>query len=117
MSGDSPLNPVDVENAINELRNRIANGIRVVSERYQAMRDSKRALDVEYAKAYEAGTGSIKDREYRATIETEELRAAYDRADVAFNYAKAQARALEKELTAYQAILNSIRTMYGSVRS
>jgi hypothetical protein len=117
VSGDSPLNPVDVENAIAEIRNRIANGVEVVSQRYEADLDAKRALDVGFAKAYEAATGSIKDREYSATIETEELRAAYDRAHVAFKYAEKRAQALVNELSACQAILNSIRTMYGSVRS
>lgn len=114
---DSPLNPVDVEKAIERVKNRIANGVSVVSKADQERRDKKRAFDVGYAMAYEAAQGSIKDREYRATIETEPPRAEYDRAEVAFKYAEETAKALTKELSAYQAILNSIRTMYGAVKA
>ena len=70
MTDNTPLNPVQVEEHIRELVNRIAKGIQVCSKRYAEFLDADRAFDREYAQAYLAAEGSIKDKEQKARLET-----------------------------------------------
>lgn len=113
---DSPLNPVDVERKIEEVKNRIANGVKVVTLAERESKAKKRDFDLAYAKAYGLAEGSIQDRKYKAEIETMPLREISDDADVAYRHAERTAKALEKELFAWQSILTNIRTMYGAVK-
>lgn len=47
-----PINFVQIEHAIRETSNRIARGVRICSERYQAFQTAERAYDAAYARAY-----------------------------------------------------------------
>jgi hypothetical protein len=109
---DSPLNPVDVEKAIAEIRNRIANGVRIVTEAEKEAKRLRRDFDLAFAHAYKAAEGSIPDRKYQAQIDTIELREAAEDAEIAFNYAERTAWALKDELSALQSIGASVRAMY-----
>lgn len=71
------------------------------------------AFDRAYAAAYLAGEGSIKDREYQATLETVELRQVRDIAEVKLKHADRLGKALEGQLRAMQSIGASVRAMYG----
>lgn len=110
---DQPLNPGQIETAIRELVNRIAKGITVCSRRYSEFLESDRHFDREYAGAYLAAEGSIKDKEMQAKIETMPAREERDIAEAAYRHADRLAKALELELRAYQSIGASIRAMYG----
>lgn len=108
----TPLNPVQIESAIRELVNRIAKGIQVCSTRYTAFLEADRHFDREYAGAYLAAEGSIKDKEMTAKLETMPAREERDIAEAAYKHADRLAKALELELRAYQSIGASIRSMY-----
>ena len=45
------------------------------------------------------------------------VREAAENAEIAFRHAERTAKALEKELIAWQSIASSIRTMYGAARA
>ena len=107
-------NPVAVEQKIEETKNRIAAGVRVVTNAEREARAKKRAFDLAYAYAYKKADGSIKDREYEADIQTMPHREEADNAEIAYKHAVRTADSLEKELFAWQAILKSVVAMYGA---
>jgi hypothetical protein len=111
------LNPVDAERKIQELSERIAKGVGVVTSAERDMRMKKRAFDLAYAHAYKRAEGSIKDREYEADIKTMDKREEADNAEIAFKHAERTAKALEKELVAWQSVNSNLRVMFGAVRA
>jgi hypothetical protein len=110
-------NPVDIEQRIEDISNRIAAGVRVVTSAERDARTKKRAFDLAYAHAYKRAEGSIKEREYTADIQTMDKREESDNAEIAFKHAERTAKALEKELLAWQSINSNVRAMYGAVRA
>lgn len=108
------LNPVQVEQAIQGLANRIGKGVRIVSNAYATYLDADRAYEQAFARAYMAHDGPAHEKRYAAELATEQQRAERDKADVAYRYADRTAKALENELRAYQSIGASVRTMYAS---
>jgi hypothetical protein len=114
---DSPLNPVDVERHIEEVKNRIANSVRVVSEREASAKAARTAFDKAYAQAYLAAECAAHERKYRAVLATITAREAAEVAEGAFKYAERMAHALDKELFAWQSISKSVIAMYGAVRT
>lgn len=111
------LNPVDVEQKIQETSNRIANGVKVVTAAQREAKAKRRDFDLAYAVAYGKAEGSIEQRKYTATIETMALREEAEEAEISFKHAERTAEALEKELFAWQSIGNSVRAMYGAVKA
>lgn len=110
---DEPLNPVDIENAIRDCSNRIANSVRVVTEREAEAKRCRRAYDLANARAVLAANASNADgRKAQATIATEVERAAAEDAEIAYEFAKRTVRALEKELDALRSVGTSVRSMY-----
>lgn len=107
-----PLNPVQIEQHILELTNRISKGIRVFSDRYAAFLEADREFDRAYAHAYLSAEGSIKDKEKKATLETIEEREARDVADIAYRQSDKLLRALDSELRAWQTLGASVRQQY-----
>ena len=107
-----PLNPVDVENNISNIANRIANGVAVVSNAYAAFLDADRMYDRAFAQAYMAHKGPAHEKRYAAEIETGELRSARDEKDAAYKYADRRAKALMEQLRAMQSVGASVRSMY-----
>ena len=106
--------PVAVEQKIEETKNRIAAGVKIVTGCEKELKAKKRAFDLAYAYAYKNGEGSIKDREYTADIQTMDKREEVDNAEIAFKHAIRTADSLDKELFAWQAILKSVVAMYGA---
>lgn len=116
MSG-SAFNPVDVENKIDETRNRIAAGIKVVSNAEDHAKAQRRAFDVAYALAYLNAEGPIPERKYRAVLATVDKREIAELAETQFNHAKRTAESMDKELFAWQSISKSVVAMYNAVRA
>ena len=108
------LNPVDAERKIQELSDRISKGVGIVTAAERESRAKKRAFDLAYAYSYKSAEGSIKEREYTADIQTMPHREEADNAEIAFKHAERTAKALEKELQAWQSINSNIRAMYGA---
>lgn len=110
----APITPVEVENAIRELSNRIAKGVRICSERYTAFLEAQRLYDQAFARAYLAATKHpAHERKYLAEIQTGGERANRDVADAAYRFAERQSKALDAELRATQSLGASIRAQYG----
>ena len=106
-------NPVDLERKLEEISNRIADGVKVVSRAEKAARDARRQFDYDFAVAIGEATGPAVNHKYQATVATVASRKVAEDAEIAFRYAERQARALEKELGAWQSINTNVRTMYG----
>jgi hypothetical protein len=107
------LNPVAAEQKIVELSDRIAKGVGVVTSAERESRKAKRDFDLAYAHAYKKAEGPVHLRKYEADIITMGHRETADVAEIAFKHAERTARALEKELLAWQSINSNIRAMYG----
>jgi hypothetical protein len=108
------LNPVEVEQTIWSVSNDIAKGVGVVSSAEQAASRARRVYDLAYASSYLAATGPAHEKKYRAEIDTAQERADAEIAEVAFEHAKRQMRALEGRLSAFQTISKSIVSMFGA---
>lgn len=106
------LNPVQIEQSIRDVANRMAKGVKVCSDTYGAFLDADHAYDLAYARAYMAHQGAAHEKKYAAVLATEAERDARDAADVEYRYADRTARALEAELRAWQSIGASVRSMY-----
>lgn len=117
-SDEIPIhNPAAVEQRIEELATRIAKGVAVVSAAEREARAARRDFDLAYAHAYKRAEGPVHERKFSAEIESMPHRERAEIAELAFRHAERTARALERELNAWQSIGSSIRTMYGSVRA
>ncbi len=64
------LNPVDAERKIQELSDRIAKGVGVITSAERDARTKKRAYDLAYAHAYKKAEGPVHERRYTADILT-----------------------------------------------
>lgn len=105
--------PEQVENAIREISDRIARGVRVCAERYSATLEATREHDREFATAYlGASDRPAHERKYIAELATTDARKRRDEADAAYKYADRQAKALELELRALQSVGASVRAMF-----
>lgn len=110
-------NPVDVENKIEETKNRIAAGVKIITGCEKEKRKKKRDFDNAWAYAIKHAEGPEYMRKAEATIATMPHREEADNAEIAYNHAIRTADSLDKELFAWQAILKSVTAMYGAVRA
>lgn len=106
------INPVDVEQAIRTVSQRIAAGVAVCDERYRAYLAADRTYDAAYARAYMQHQGPSHEKRYAAELATQTEREARDVADAAYRYADRQSKALQDELRAWQSVGASVRSMY-----
>jgi hypothetical protein len=107
-------NPAEVEDLIEDTTNRIADAVLIVDQAEAAMRTARRAYDHEFARALVAAEGAEYMRKAVATMVAMPEKEAADRAEEAFHHAEREARSLEKELFAWQSILNSVRSMWNA---
>jgi hypothetical protein len=112
MTSGQVRDPAAVEALIEDTKDRIAAAVAIIDEAESAMRHARRAYDHEFARAMVAATGPEYVRKAEATMVAMPEREAADRAEEAFHHAEREARSLEKELFAWQSILNSVRAMY-----
>ncbi len=110
-------NPADVENKIEETKNRIAAGVKIVTAAEREMKAKRRDFDLAWAYAIKKAEGPEYLRKSEAAIATMAYREEADNAEIAYKHATRTADALERELFAWQSILNSVRAMYGAVRA
>lgn len=111
-----PLNPVQVEELILDLSNRIAKGIPVVSAAEKEMVDAKRALDRAQAHAYLTVDGTARERDSRVELRVEDERDAYDIAYLKFRDSERLMKSLTNQLSAVQSVGRSVTQMYGATR-
>lgn len=108
------LNPVQIEQTIRETAQRIANGVKVVSDRHREFLRAEHIHDVAFAKAYLDAVGPAHEKRYQAELATATERESRDDADAAFRYSERQWRALSAELDAYRSIGASVRAAYAT---
>ncbi len=109
------LNPVEAETNIRDVSNRIAKGVGVITAAEREARRLRRACDLAYAHAYKAASDEpAHQRKYSAEIVAMPHREAAEVAEIAFHHAERTGKALERELFAWQSILNSVRAMYNT---
>jgi len=114
VSRETVLNPVEVEQAIRQAANTVAEGVAIVSQRLDAYRTAQRIFDVAEATAYMRATGPVQERKYAAVLACQAERQALDVAEVAFKYAERKAKAAESTLSAYQTVGKLVMSMYGA---
>jgi hypothetical protein len=106
------LNPAESERWIREVKDRIAKGVRVVTNAEKEMKAKKRDFDLVWAKEMQRADGPEYQRKAAATIETMPHRARAEDAEIAFRYAERTAKALDRELFAAMAVNSNIRSMW-----
>lgn len=109
------LNPVEIEQHIRELVDRIARGVAVCDKLYREMQAAERDFDRAFIGHYMMADGAVKDRELQAKIQSMDERTAFEDAEAAYRHANNLHKALDSELRAYQSIGASVRTMYQNV--
>lgn len=110
------LNPVDLENAIQEISRRMHDGIKVISRLNEEYKAAKRAHDIAKAQAYVNHDGPQAEKRQVAELAVSDLRIAMDEAKVKLDYARDLARTLEKEQSGLQSINSNVRAMYNAER-
>lgn len=110
---DVPLNPVQIEQKIRDVSDRMAKGVTVCDQLYRSLLTTDHRHAVAYAQAYMNHDGPAHEKKYAAELATQRERAGRDLADAEHRYADRTARALENELRAWQSVGASIRAMYG----
>lgn len=108
------LNPVYVEQSIQQLVQDIARGVKVVSSAHRAKLSADRLYDHAFAVAYMTHEGPQHEKRYAAEKQTQQERIDRDVAEVAYQHAQRQMRALEGQLSAFQTIAKSVVSMYGA---
>lgn len=108
------FDPVDVEKKIEETKNRIAAGVKIITAAEREMKARQRDFDNAWAHAIKAAEGPEYLRKAEATIVTAAYRERADDAKIAFGHAERTADALNKELFSWQAILKSVTALLGA---
>ena len=106
------LNPVNIENHIRELSQRIAKSASVCNSRYIEFLDADREFDKAFAQAYLAHDGPQSEKRYAADEATMPERERRDVADAAYRYADRLSKALQSELMAYQSLNKSVLAQF-----
>lgn len=108
--------PAEVEQFIEETKDAISGAVEIIDAAEKDMDDRRREYDKAYAQALLAAPGPQYQRAARATLddEVDKAREAHEIARRAFHYADREAKSLEKELFAWQSILNSVRATYNA---
>jgi hypothetical protein len=106
------LNPVEIEEQIEEVRKRIHKGVKVVGDARKALFTAKGNYDRAYAHAYLDYDGPAHEKRYGAELATEAQRDAMEIAELAYRRALDLSEALRDDLRALQSIGASIRSMY-----
>ena len=108
--------PFEVEKFIEQTKDALGDAVMIMDGAEQAMDEARRDYDKAFAKALLAAPGPQYQRTAAATLddEVDKAKEAYDIAKRAFHYAERESKSLEKELFAWQSILNSVRATYNA---
>lgn len=107
------VTPADLEQRIAFYTDQINQGVAIISEREGEAKRLQRELDREFARQYLAADGPQTEKRYRAELETAQLRADAEVAQLAFRHAERQMRSLETQLSAWQTIAKSLLASMG----
>lgn len=114
MSDTEVRDPAKVEALIEDTKDRIAAAVVIIDEAELEMKARRREYDHEFSRAMVSAEGPEYLRKAEATMVAMPEKEAADNAEAAFHHAEREARSLEKELFAWQSILNSVRSMWNA---
>jgi hypothetical protein len=108
--------PSEVERFVEETKDAIGDAVMIMDGSEKEMDLARREYDKAFARALLNAPGPQYQRSAAATLDddVDKAKDAYDIAKRAFHYAEREARSLEKELFAWQSILNSVRSMWNA---
>jgi hypothetical protein len=108
-------NPAQLEDLIEDTKDRIADAVLIVDQAEEAMRTARRAFDHEFARAMVSSSfAEVTLRKAEATMVAMPEKEEADQAEEAYHHAQREAASLEKELFAWQSILNSVKAMWNA---
>lgn len=115
MSDDPQVHtPLSAEQRIDWVLEQIDKAPNVIADRLEDYQEKKHAFDLKWAKVADATEGTELAKKRAAQLACVEERKASDSAYKAYQYAKARARALEKELSGRQSVASSVKTAYNA---
>lgn len=108
--------PAEVERFIEETKDALGDAVMIMDGSEKEMDERRREYDKAYARALLAAPGPQYQRQAHATLndDVDKAKEAYDIAKRAFHYAERENRSLEKELYAWQSILNSVKATWNA---
>ena len=108
-----PHDPAEVEGFVEQTKDALGEAVVIMDNAEKNMDDKRRVYDKAFAKALLNAPGPQYQRTATATLDddVDKAKEAYDIAKRAFHYADRESKSLERELFAWQSILNSVRSM------
>ena len=108
--------PAEVEKFVEETKDAIGDAVMIMDGAEKHMDDMRREYDKAFARALLRAPGPQYQRTATATLDddVDKAKEAYDIAKRAFHYAEREAKSLDKELFAWQSILNSVRATWNA---
>ena len=108
--------PAEVERFVEETKDALGDAIVIMDGAEQEMDDRRRDYDKAFAKAILDTPGPQYQRTAVATLDddVDKAKEAWEIAKRAFHYAERENKSLEKELFAWQSILNSVRSTWNA---
>jgi hypothetical protein len=114
MSDNTPLNPVDLENQILNIKNACHRGVDIFSEKHTAFLAAELECEHAESQAYLSYDGPQFEKRHAARAAVYELRKIMNRAKVELRYTEKKLDALMAELFALQNLNKSVRAMYNA---
>ena len=109
-----PHDPTEVEKFVEETKDAVGDAVDIIEQAEKNMDAKRREYDRAFAKALLNAPGPQYQRSAQATLDADQEKEEWDIAKLAFHHAQREAGSLEKELFAWQSILNSVRSMWNA---
>lgn len=113
---NEPLNPVDLEQKILEVKNRVHAGIKVFSQKLDAYLDAQTECEHAESVAFLDHDGPQTEKRHAARVAIYDLRKAMNQAKVEFQYTEKKLDALVSELFALLNLNKGVRAAYNAER-
>jgi len=111
--------PAEVERFVEQTKDALGDAVVIMDGAEKDMDDARREYDKAFARVILNALGPQYQRNAIATLddEVDKAKEAYEIAKRAFHYADRESKSLEKELFAWQSILNSVRATWNATGS
>lgn len=110
------LNPVDLEQQIQDVKNTIHRGVEVFKEKHDAYLKAETAYEYTRSQAFLDFDGPQTEKRHYAVVEAHEARQRRDDAQVQYEYTRRKLEAFTAELMALQNLNKGVRAMYNAER-
>lgn len=110
------LNPVDLENQILDIKNRVHAGVKIFSEKLQAFLDAETEFEHAESQAFLDYDGAQTEKRHAARVAAYEQRLAMNQAKVEFRYTEKKLDAYTAELFALQNLNKGMHAAYNAER-